>query len=317
MRFGKVGAVIAAASKRDAEPLFKLGSITNVRRIILTLQQAGVFPIVIVTGAEELEVIHQVASLGVIFLRNEECERPELFSSVRLGLGYLRDKCEQVVFTPVNAPMFSAQALRTLLDANAEVAVPTFEGRGGHPIVVSSQSISKILAYNGGEGLKGAIGASGLDRVRVPVDDAGVLLSVHDEEQLQAQLRTHNASLLAPSVQVSVGKETPFMHSRLKLLLFLIEDLHSVRQACLRCGLSPQKAWDMVNKLEDEVGFDVVVRRHGGSRGGKTTLTEQGLGLAYAFQRYEEEIHGFAQRRFDELFGDAVFARAPEGPSGQ
>lgn len=44
MRFGKVGAVIAAASKRDAEPLFKVGSIPNVRRIILTLQQVSVSP---------------------------------------------------------------------------------------------------------------------------------------------------------------------------------------------------------------------------------------------------------------------------------
>ena len=302
MRFGKVGAVVAAASKRYAEPLFKVGSIPNVRRIILTLQQVGVFPIVIVTGAEEFEVIHQVSSLGVIFLRNEECECPELFSSVRLGLNYLQGKCDQAVFTPVNAPMFSAQSLRTLLNAGTEVAVPTFKGHGGHPIVISSEAIPTILSYDGGEGLRGAIATSGLVCARVPVSDAGILMSVHDEAQLQAQLREHNASLLAPSVQVSIGKESPFLTSRLKLLLFLIEDMHSVRQACLHCGLSPQKAWDMINMLEDEVGYDIVVRRHGGSRGGKTVLTEQGLRLALSFQRYEEEVHDFAQRRFSELF---------------
>lgn len=302
MRFGKVGAVIAAASKRDAEPLFKVGSIPNVRRIILTLQQVSVFPIVIVTGAEEFEVIHQVSSLGVIFLPNEERERPELFSSVRLGLSFLQGKCDQVVFTPVNAPMFSAQTLRALLDAKAEVAVPTFKGHGGHPIVISTEVIPTILAYKGGEGLRGAVSTSGLARARVPVSDAGILMSVHDEAQLRAQLREHNDSLLAPSVQVNIGKESPFLNSRLKLLLFLIEDMHSVRQACLHCGLSPQKAWDMINRLEDEVGFDVVVRRHGGSRGGRTTLTEQGLRLAFAFQEYEEDIHSFAQRRFSELF---------------
>ena len=64
MRFGSVGAVIAAASKKDAVPLLKIGSIPIVRRIVLTLQQAGVFPIVVVTGTEELEVIRQVAPLG-------------------------------------------------------------------------------------------------------------------------------------------------------------------------------------------------------------------------------------------------------------
>lgn len=41
MKFGSVGAVIAAASKKDAVPLLKVGSIPIVRRIVLTLQQAG------------------------------------------------------------------------------------------------------------------------------------------------------------------------------------------------------------------------------------------------------------------------------------
>lgn len=111
MRFGSVGAVIAAASKKDAVPLLKVGSIPIVRRIVLTLQQAGVFPIVVVTGTEELEVIRQVAPLGVVFIKNKECEKPELFSSVKLGLSYLQGKCDRVVFTPVNAPMFFAQTL--------------------------------------------------------------------------------------------------------------------------------------------------------------------------------------------------------------
>lgn len=50
MKFGSVGAVIAAASKKDAVPMLKIGSIPIVRRIVLTLQQAGVFPVVVVTG---------------------------------------------------------------------------------------------------------------------------------------------------------------------------------------------------------------------------------------------------------------------------
>ena len=117
MRFGSVGAVIAAASKKDAVPLLKIGSIPIVRRIVLTLQQAGVFPIVVVTGTEELEVIRQVAPLGVVFIKNKECEKPELFSSVKLGLSYLQGKCDRVVFTPVNAPMFFAQTSIRCLQA--------------------------------------------------------------------------------------------------------------------------------------------------------------------------------------------------------
>lgn len=233
MRFGSVGAVIAAASKKDAVPLLKIGSIPIVRRIVLTLQQAGVFPIVVVTGTEELEVIRQVAPLGVVFIKNKECEKPELFSSVKLGLSYLQGKCDRVVFTPVNAPMFFAQTLHTLLASTADIVTPTCNGRGGHPIILQSGVIPQILAY-GGAGWTAWQRARQCDcnKQRIAVPDAGILMSVHNEPQLRQHLQEHNASLLAPTVKISIDKENMFLNSRLKLLLFLIADLQSVRQAC-------------------------------------------------------------------------------------
>lgn len=302
MKFGSVGAVIAAASKKDAVPLLKVGSIPIVRRIVLTLQQAGVFPIVVVTGTEELEVTRQVAPLGVVFVKNREFEEPELFSSVRLGLSYLQGKCDSVVFTPVNAPMFSARTLHALLSCPADIVTPTYNGCGGHPIVLRSRVIPQLLAYTGPDGLRGAVRQCLCDKQRLPVDDPGVLMSVHNQEQLRRHLQQHNASLLTPTVKLSIDKETVFLNSRLKLLLFLIADLQSVRQACLHMGLSYQKAWDMLNRLEQEVGYAVVTRQHGGRNGGKTCLTDRGQQLMLAFQQYEDELHAFARQRFDVLF---------------
>ena len=241
MKFGSVGAVIAAASRRDAVPLLKVGSIPIVRRIVLTLQQAGVFPIVVVTGTDKLEVTHQVAPLGVVFIKNSEFEQPELFSSANLGLSYLREKCDRVVFTPVNAPMFCAQTLLHLLESDADVVTPTCKGRGGHPIVLKSSIIPQILAYSGKDGLHGAVRQCECRKQRVAVSDAGVLMSVHNEPQLCQYLQQHNASLLTPTVKISIDKENMFLNSRLKLLLYLIEDLHSVRQACLHMGFPISK----------------------------------------------------------------------------
>lgn len=302
MKFGSVGAVIAAASKKDAVPLLKVGTIPIIRRIVLTLQQAGIFPIVVVTGTEALEVTHQVASQGVVFIENKECETPELFSSVKLGLSYLQNKCNRVVFTPVNVPMFFAQTLHTLLECDADIVTPVFNGQGGHPIIIKSSAISQILSYQGNSGLREAIFQDGLTRKRISVPDEGILMNVHNQEQLQEYLEKHNASLLAPTVKISIDKETMLLNSRLKLLLFLIEDLQSVRQACLHMGLSYQKAWDMLNRLEQELGYMVVTRQHGGKNGGKTRLTDKGKLLMYAFQHYEDEVQNFAQRRFTELF---------------
>lgn len=302
MKFGSVGAVIAAASKKDAVPLLKVGTIPIVRRIVLTLQQAGVFPIVVVTGTDELEVTHQVAPLGVVFIKNTECEKPELFSSVKLGLSYLQGKCDRVIFTPVNSPMFFAQTLNTLLSCDVDIVTPTYEGCGGHPIVLRSEVIPKILTYDGPDGLRGAVRQCDCTKQRIAVSDEGILMSIHNEPQLRRYLQKHNASMLTPTVRISIDKENMFLNSRLKLLLFLIADLRSVRQACLHMGLSYQKAWDMINRLEHELGYDVVTRQHGGKNGGNTCLTEKGRQLMYVFQQYEQEVTSFARQRFDALF---------------
>lgn len=290
--------------RRQRKGRLKVGSIPIVRRIVLTLQQTGVFPIVVVTGTKELEVTHQVAPLGVVFIKNTECEKPELFSSVKLGLSYLQGKCDRVVFTPVNAPMFFAQTLHTLLSCDADIVTPTYGGRGGHPIVLRSEILPQILAYNGPDGLRGAVRQCDGRKRRIAVPDAGILMRVHNEPQLRQHLQEHNASLLTPSVKISIDKENMFLNSRLKLLLFLIADLNSVRQACLHMGLSYQKAWDMINRLEREVGYAVVTRQHGGKNGGCTCLTDKGQQLMYAFQHYENEVRAFAQQRFDALFRD-------------
>ncbi len=302
MKFSSVGAVIAADSNKNAVPLLKVGSIPVVQRIILTLQQAGVFPIVVVIGKQEEEVIHQVAQLGVILLQDKEQENTEMFSSVKQGLKFLQGKCDKVIFTPVNTPMFSVYTLRALLKSNAKIAKPTYNGRGGHPILLQAQVIDKILKYKGSDGLRGAIRECNCITETIEVSDPGVLLSTHNDAELQEHLKDHNETLLSPTVKLSINKETVFFNSRLKLLLFMIEDLHSARQACIHMGLSYQNAWNMINKLEKETGYAVVTRQRGGKNGGETCLTEKGQQLMYAFQTYEDEVNNFAQQRFEILF---------------
>ena len=305
MKFGSVGAIIAADSTKNAVPLLKVGNIPIIRRIILTLQQAGVFPIVIVTKPEEEEIIHQVAQLGVVFIQDEDAENSQMFTSVKRGLSYLQGKCDRVVFTPVNTPMFSAQTLITLLKSSAQIVKPTYQGRGGHPLILDSSVIEQILAYDGPDGLRGAIKACKGQNETIEVQDAGVLVNIHNATELQQHLEEHNASLLSPTVKISINKETEFFNSRLKLLLFLIADLHSVKQACLHMGLSYQKAWNLINNFEEETQYPIVTRQRGGINGGEANLTEKGQKLMYAFQRYEEEMNTFAQQRFEVLFKES------------
>jgi len=301
MRISGTGGLIAAGSRQAAAPMLRIGAIPIIKRIVLTFQQVGVFPIVVVTGADEEDVRAQLSSYGVIFLPNSRPEHPQLLDSVKLGLAYLREKCGRIAFTPVNAPMFTPDTLARLLSAGGEVVTPSFRGKSGHPVVIAQSAVGDILSYDGEDGLRGALLAMGPRRRKVEVEDEGVLASVHDLRQLEQCLAGHNHALLHPMLHMRLERETGFFDERLKLLLFLIGDTCNVRRACDAMALSYAKAWSLINRLEQELGFLVVERQRGGARGG-TRLTEQGARFLQTYQTFEERVFQYAQGQFRELF---------------
>ena len=302
MKISKVGGIIAAGSREIAQPLLQVGTIPIIRRIAISYRQAGIFPIVVITGEDREDIIRQLSGLGVIFLTNPDENSAELMQSVRTGLQYLHSKCERIVFTPVNVPMFTPDTLMRLIQTEGDVVTPVYQGRGGHPIVLSDAFVPQILAFQGSGGLREAVEAAGLQRVRVEVADKGVVTSVHNEEELQAQLQAHNNSILRPVLHMQLEQERGFFSERVKLLLFLIADTHNMRTSCQYSGIAGSKAWDMINKLEQNLGYQVVERRRGGKTGGGTVLTSQAEEFLFAYQSFEEYICKIAQEEYQKRF---------------
>ncbi|WP_101696252.1 NTP transferase domain-containing protein [Clostridium minihomine] len=302
MRISKVGGLIAAASKQAALPMLQVGTIPIIKRIVISFQQAGIFPIVIITGADEEQVKCQLSNYGVIFISHQQPDHPQLLDSVKMGLQYLYGKCDRIAFTPVNVPMFTPDTLTKLMNTPGEIVTPSYQGNGGHPVMLLESVIPDILAYAGEDGLRGAVQSLNEKRRWVPVEDEGILTSVHNEEQLQARLEEHNDAILHPVIHISIERETAFFDARLKLLLFLISDTRNMRKACEAMALSYGKAWNMINRLEIELGYSVVERRQGGKHGGNTFLTERGEAFLLASQHFEEEVFRFAQSHFQKSF---------------
>lgn len=297
----RYGGVIAAADEASAFPLRQSGGTTAVRRIVMNFQQAGIFPIVVLSGAQEEEVRNQLASSGVIFLRPKGT-RSELFQSVKTGLTYLQDLCEKIVFTPVNTPMFTPQTLDKLMRAEGDIVSPSCCGRSGHPLIVSARMVPDLLAYRGTCGLRGAVAALQDHRVWVEVEDQGVLYTVHHGDVPPPQMARYNKEVLHLAARLHLQKDVAVFDSRTKLLLLLIWKTQSVRAACQQMALSYSKAWELLNLLEDSLELPLVERRHGGARGGRTVLTEKGLLFLRQYQRIEEDLLRYTQEKYSEFW---------------
>lgn len=300
------GGIIVAAGKqsarREPNPLLKIGSISVIKRIVLTFQQVGISPIVVITGYNAEEIEHDLADYGVIFLRNENYQSSQMFDSAKIGLCFLQDKCDQVIFNPVTIPMFTPETIQRMMECGAAVISPSYHGKSGHPLLISAELIPRIMQYDGTMGMRGAIDNLGIVRHWMDIEDEGILHDMDDIDRLDQLLKKHNQHILHPFVRISIEKESLFFNSKTKLLLLLIQHTHSVRSACRHIALSYSKAWKMLNLLEQELGYAVVERKHGGSNGGKTYLTQEGAVFLAKFQQFEENVRQYAKAEFNRLF---------------
>ena len=87
----KTGAVITASgvpsSLPDFDPTVMIGDTSIIKKIIITLQNAGVDPITVVTGHNAQNIEKHLSKMGVVFLRNDDYQSNEMFYSVQIGIG--------------------------------------------------------------------------------------------------------------------------------------------------------------------------------------------------------------------------------------
>ena len=300
------GALIVAAglSSRmgDFKPMLNIGSISIAQRVIATFQQAGVDKIVMITGHNAAALERHLAGNGVVFLRNEAYASTQMFDSARIGLAYLRDKCDRVLFTPVDIPLFTAATVQALLESEARLACPVCEEKAGHPTLIGSELIDGILADSGEGGLRGALERCGTPMVRVPVADRGILYDADTPEDLKALLAYHNEQLVRPVLSVSLAREKVFFDARTAMLLRLVEETASVRAACQRMQMSYSSGWNVIRAVESQLSRTLIQRRQGGAGGGKSRLTEDGKRLLGQYDAYLAALREEAARLYDAYF---------------
>ena len=225
-----------------------------------------------------------------------------MFESACIGLRYLQDKCNRLLFTPVDIPLFTAATVQALLDTDAELACPAVGDETGHPTLIAASLIGSILADPGDRGLRGALERCGAEMRRVPVSDLGVLHDADTPEDYKALLKYHNDQLARPVLSVSLAREKVFFDGRAAMLLQLIDETQSVRLACQRMQMSYSSGWNVIRTLESQLSRTLIRRSQGGAGGGKSSLTGDGKLLLERYAAYSDALRGKAAELFDVYF---------------
>lgn len=304
------GVILAAgvSSRMGAfKPMLPVDGQTMIRRVADMMGQAGADPIVVVTGYQSETLERHLAGLGLRFVRNDRYYETQMLDSLVLGLDQLPAQARRVLVSPADIPLVERSTVDALLAAEGDFIRPLFHGVPGHPVVLSRSIFPALRAYSGEGGLKGAIETLGISVTDVPVEDQGTALDSDTRDEYAALLKyrrqqTDRPQPLQLDVQVCLQAETSFFTLRCAQFLELIQTTGSMLSACQCMHMSYSKGWIMINEMERQLGYPVLIRSQGGSSGGGSSLTEQGSALLQAYREMQADIMNYSQDAFQRCF---------------
>lgn len=305
----KTGAIISAAGHRlndTFQPLFPLGKTTVIRRIIIMLKQSAIDPIIVITGQNAEEVEKHISRMRVICLRNEAYETTQMYDSLCMGLNYIEDLCDRVLFLPVKYPMFLQDTIEKLLNTEKKAACPVYQNRRGHPVILSTELIPLLLRYSGNRGLRGALRQESIDSLveEIPVEDQGIILAIeHDEDCIRSYDRSRKIPVHSVS-QLYLEGEDIFFGPGIAQFLTLVDHTGSMQTACRQMHMSYSKGWRIVKDAEKHLGFPLLLTKSGGSDGGSSELTPKSRDYLNRYLSMERELQQVSKELFRKYFSD-------------
>ena len=151
--------------------------------------------------------------------------------------------------------------------------------------------LSEVGAITAGQRMISAFQCAGVSLV-------GLVVGPEDEKS--------ERQLSRPITEVTLYNGGPLYDPRLSMLLHLVEDTHSVRDACSLMQMSYSAACNMLNRVEDELGFPLITRNRGGASGSGSGLTLKGKLLMDTYDQFAEHLNREAQALYGKFFNSLV-----------
>ena len=163
--------------------LLQLNGETFLDRLIRSFSEVGITHIVVLGHQAEQIRSGIQRGAGVQFAVNPDPERGML-SSLQCGLEAVPPEAEAVMFTPVDHPNLESSTLEKLIShfnaEGAQVTIPTFQGKHGHPVLTARALIGELLALPTTAQASDVIHRYRSQTAYISVDDSAVTTDIDD-----------------------------------------------------------------------------------------------------------------------------------------
>jgi molybdate transport system regulatory protein len=100
-------------------------------------------------------------------------------------------------------------------------------------------------------------------------------------------------------------------------LLSLVGETKSLHQAAKQMGMAYSKAWQLIQTLEERLGFPLLERRVGGEFGGGSKITPEAKKLMNNYERFHRDVKGAIEKIYRKHFGLFPYPYLPTKRIGQ
>jgi molybdenum cofactor cytidylyltransferase len=184
--------LLAAGESRrmgKLKQLMPLGQSTIIERAIDNLTASAVDEVIVVLGHKAEEIKEAISTRSVKIAFNPSYGEG-MSTSIIAGLKLVDPRAQAVMLALGDQPSVDSQTINRLIDefhkSDKGIALPTYKGRRGHPVIFAASYKAELLKLKGDIGAREIIKHHPQDVLEVAVDSAGVISDIDTEEDYPA-----------------------------------------------------------------------------------------------------------------------------------
>jgi CTP:molybdopterin cytidylyltransferase MocA len=164
---------------------------TVLELIIRLFRDAGISDIRVVTGCDREDISPVIQELKVREIFNPRYQ-DGMYSSVRNGVASCHQETAGFFIHPVDIPLIRSDTIKTLSSCltrgGRQIICPVYQGRRGHPMLISASFRTAIIRSDRPGGLRVLLYEYTDAIVPVQVNDSGILFNMNTPEEYQEAL---------------------------------------------------------------------------------------------------------------------------------
>ncbi len=180
-----VSAILLAAGEAKRmgklKQLMPLGSTTMVEQTIDNLLSSGVSEVIVVLGHKAEEVRKRIAGRPIKIVVNP-IYLQGMATSIAAGLKSVDSQAQAVMLALADQPFVDSPTINRLIEEfqnhDKGIAIPTYKGRRGHPLIFSIKYKAPLSRLKGDIGGREIIKRHPEDILEVAVDCEGIVIDI-------------------------------------------------------------------------------------------------------------------------------------------